>query len=202
MLEYCCRLGLVWAFETSCLGLLTAGITGVYHCAQQKLTFSWGSGEMCATPAGGGDGKACRGWWSPPTLGTLGIKLIIRHGGRCCYSWTHHAPPPKPKSTFGHHYSQPSLVSPELPVTLETLSSLVPAHTVIKEFLRIHEARHGDNIPVTTTPGKLRQKDRCPQETQFLPYPGVGLLARDPLPQRLSPLIGQNSEEARDRSLL
>lgn len=33
-----------------------------------------------------------------------------------------------------------------------------------------------------------------PQETQLLPHQGMGLLARDPLPQLLSPLIGQNPE--------
>lgn len=107
--------------------------------------------------------------------------------------------------TYGHHHSQPSLAIPQLPVaavTLKTLSTLVPAHTAIKEFLKIHEARHGDNTPVIPTPRKLRQKDQCPQETQFLPHPGVGLLAKDPLPQPLSPLIGQNPEEARDKSLL
>lgn len=64
--------------------------------------------------------------------------------------------PPPTKINLWPPLLSASLVFPELPVaamTLRTLSTCVPARTVIKELLRIHEVRCGENTPVFPHPG-------------------------------------------------
>lgn len=84
----------------------------MYHCVQQKLTFVWlGVGEDVCYSHRRQLEDSFRGQQSPPTFWILGIKLILRHGGRCLCSLTHRGHPKtnQPLATIALDSQDPQL---------------------------------------------------------------------------------------------